>query len=239
MEVVKVCYSMGSLGKNVECEKAPDLLFDGGEHVEVIRNNVDETMINIEKIEGSLFLGGDHSITYGSYKGFSKRFKNAGIIIFDAHPDMEISAGSVSHEDYLRKLIEEGVIKKSNVILVGVRKISKNEKEFMNSIKVFTMEQIFGNEENVCDVVMELALGFDGLYLSIDIDVLDPAFAPGTGYLEPEGMSTAQLFYFLGRISKLNNLRRIDLVEINPDKDVNGITVKTGRRIIEFLLDKL
>ena len=236
MEIIKVCYSMGSLGENVGCEKAPDFLFDGGKYVKIIRSNIDETMSNIEKSEGDVFLGGDHSITYGSYKGFSKRFRNAGIIIFDAHPDLEISVGSVSHEDFLRKLIEDDVLKKGNIILVGVRKISKNEKEFMKGINLFTMEQIFNNEENVCDAIMELALVFDGLYLSIDIDVLDPAFAPGTAYLEPGGMSTAQLFYFLNRIKNLNNLRRIDLVEINPEIDVNGMTVKIGKRIIEFFM---
>ncbi len=236
MKFVKVKYSSGSLGKNNGCEKAPDFLIEFGEEAKVNLHNVDETMQNLSNIECDFFVGGDHSITYGSFKGFFKKFKNPGIIIFDAHPDLEVNVGSVSHEDYLRKLIEEKLLKKENVILVGIRNVSENEKKFMNGMKTYFMENIFLNEEDVCDVVMEIAREFDGLYLSIDIDVLDPAFAPGTGYLEVGGMNLNQLLYFLKRIKNLKNLRRIDLVEINPDKDVKGITVKAGKKIIEVFI---
>ena len=238
MDIVKVMYSKGSLGKNDGCENAPDILLESlhSKEVEIIKDNVDKTMRNISKIEGEVFVGGDHSITYGSFKGFSKKFSNPGIILFDAHPDLEVTSGSVTHEDYLRKLIEEGVLKKENVILVGIRKVSKNEKDFMNGMKFFGMEQIFNNEEDVCDSVMEMAREFDGLYLSIDIDVLDPAFAPGTGYREVSGLNSQQLFYFLRRIKKLNNLKRVDLVEINPEKDRDNLTINMGKKIIgEFV----
>ena len=92
--------------------------------------------------------------------------------------------------------------------------------------------------EFVCDSVMEDVREFDGLYLSIDIDVLDPAFSPGTGYLEVGGMSLNQLLYFLRRIKKMKNLRRIDLVEINPEKDRDDLTINAGKKIIE-LFDKI
>lgn len=239
MEVVKVKYSAGSLGKNKGCEKAPDSLFEkkvGEKEVEVDSSNVDKTMENISRAKGDIFIGGDHSITYGGFKGFSKKFSNQGLIVFDAHPDLEVGSGSVSHEDYLRKLIEEGIVRKENVILVGIRNVSKNEKEFMKGMNVYRMEQIFSNEENVCDVIMEASLKFNETYLSIDIDVLDPAFAPGTGYLEPGGMNVQQLVYFLKRMRNLRNLRRVDLVEINPEKDINGVTVKVGKKILEIFM---
>ncbi len=234
MIFVKVPYSRGSLGKNNGCEKAPNLLVDG-EIIQVDNSNIDLTMENISHAKGDFFIGGDHSITYGSFKGFAKEFSNPGIIVFDAHPDLEVSTNSVTHEDYLSKLIEDGILKKENVILVGIRNISRNELKFLSGMNYFTMERIFRNEEDICDSVMELALKFDGLYLSIDIDVLDPAFAPGTGYLEVGGMGVNELLYFLKRLRKLRNLKRIDLVEINPDKDINGVTIKTGRKIIEVL----
>ena len=236
MKFVKVRYSSGSLGKNEGCREAPDFLIDNGKEMEIIGSNVDETMENISETDGDFFIGGDHSITYGSFKGFSKKFKNPGIIVFDAHPDLEVNVGSVTHEDYLRKLIEEKILKKENVILVGIRNVSDNEKRVMNGMKVFFMEQIFMDEDDVCDSLMEIAMKFDGLYLSIDIDVLDPAFAPGTGYLEVGGMSLSQLLYFLKRIKNMKNLRRIDLVEINPEKDINGITVSAGKKIIEVFV---
>ena len=233
MKFVKVRYGRGSLGKNDGCNKAPDLLVDG-EEIKINESNVDETMEFISRAEGDFFVGGDHSITYGSFKGFAKKFRNPGIIVFDAHPDLEVNSGSVSHEDYLRKLIEEDILKKENVILVGIRKLSKNEGEFIKNIKVYCMDNIFRNEEFMCDSIMEQAREFDGLYLSIDIDVLDPAFAPGTGYKEVGGMDLNQLIYFLKRIKNMKNLWRVDLVEINPDKDVDGITVNTGKKIISM-----
>lgn len=242
MKFIKVKYEKGSLGKNEGCKKAPDILFEKkfGEKVEEVKVNnvdVDETMNNISEVDGDFFLGGDHSITYGSFKGFCRKFRNPGIVIFDAHPDLEVNAGSATHEDYLRKLIEDGFLKKENAILVGIRKLSKNEGEFAKGMKIYYMDQIFRNEEDICDSIMEIAKEFDGSYLSIDIDVLDPVFAPGTGYLEVGGMDLNQLLYFLRRIKKMRNLKRVDLVEINPDKDINGLTVGAGKKIIEVFWD--
>ena len=83
---------------------------------------------------------------------------------------------------------------------------------------------------------MEIASKFDGLYLSLDIDVLDPAFAPGTGYLEPGGMNARQLFYYLHRLKKLQNLKCVDLVEVDPERDKTGITVRTAAKMIAELM---
>ena len=157
--------------------------------------------------------------------------KNKGIIIFDAHPDLEVGTKTVDHESYLRKLIEEGSIKKENVVLIGVRNFSKNELNFIkdNKIRIISMDKIIENGiKETAEDVMELALGFSDLYLSIDVDVLDPAFAPGTGYMEPGGLSMRELLYFLLRIKKMRNLRRVDLVEINEDEK----TLDCGAKIL-------
>jgi len=82
---------------------------------------------------------------------------------------------------------------------------------------------------------MELSKGKE-LYVSIDIDVIDPAFAPGTGYCEPGGLSTRDFLYLIQRINKLKNLKAIDLVEINPDKDKENMTVKLGAKILSELI---
>ena len=81
---------------------------------------------------------------------------------------------------------------------------------------------------------MEIALNFSDLYLSIYIDVLDPAFAPGTGYKESGGLSIRELLFFLQRISKIRNLKRVDLVEINPEKDKNDMTLDCGAKILSM-----
>ncbi|MFH1592918.1 MAG: arginase family protein [Candidatus Woesearchaeota archaeon] len=248
MKILKIKYSGGCLEMNLGCEKAPDILLEKGwreasgkkfdeEEIKINKSNVDDVMENIEKSNGDIFLGGDHSITYGCFRGFAKKFSNAGIVIFDAHPDC-YPEEFVNHENWVYWLIKEGVLKKENTIFIGLRAIDAKEKMFLdkNKIKYFTMEQLFNNEENICDAVMEMAREFDGLYLSVDIDVLDPAFAPGTGYLEPGGMSSLELLYFLKRIRNLRNLKRVDLVEINPDKDINGVTVGAGQKILEIFV---
>ena len=134
MKIVKIPFSSGSLGKNNGCEKAPDLLVerlrkyelneDGKSvifevsEVKTDKNNFDLTFENIGNEEGDIFIGGDHSITYSCFK--SMKGKNKGIMIFDAHPDLEVGTKTVDHESYLRSLIEEGSVKKENVVLIGV-----------------------------------------------------------------------------------------------------------------------
>ena len=83
---------------------------------------------------------------------------------------------------------------------------------------------------------IDLDRNFSDSYISVDIDVLDPAFAPGTGYLEPGGLSTRELLYLLQRIKLLKNIRKYDLVEVNPDKDINLMTCKTAAKIIKELI---
>ena len=86
---------------------------------------------------------------------------------------------------------------------------------------------------DISEAVMELANKWDGLYISIDIDVLDPAFAPGTGYPEPGGLSIRELIYFLHRLKKLHNFRGGDLVEVNPKKDA-GTAIVAAKIITEL-----
>jgi agmatinase len=113
---------------------------------------------------------------------------------------------------------------------VGLRKIENKELEFLKEkgIRYFEMRNI-ESKEDVCDSIMESSQG-KNLYLSIDIDVVDPAFAPGTGYLEPGGFSSQEILYFSRRLKKLKNLRALDITEVQED---NLVTVKLASRILE------
>ena len=247
MKFVKVPFSGGSLGKNLGCELAPDHILNNFKfnvvNLDVNQDNIDKTgkaiyesVINNK--ERLFFVGGDHSITYFSFKAFAEKNKDCGLLIFDAHPDVQ-SSDFVTHEDYLRVLIENGFVKSQNIVIIGVRAASGEELEYLKDKRVvyFDMNKIYelGIKE-VCDLVMERMNTFNKIYLSIDIDAVDPAFAPGTGYIEPGGISSADLFYILNRIRNMKNLGMIDLVEINPKKDVNDLTVSLGRKIIEVFL---
>ena len=258
MKLIKIP-AINGLGKTEGCEKAPEKvishlkefylnedgmlpLFDI-ENAEVEKTNIEKTNENIyNKIKNSVneaeqivVLGGDHSITYSCFKAFSESFDNAGIVIFDAHPDCVNNFKPPTHEDYLRVLVEEGKVKKENIILVGLRNWHKEEYKFLkdNQIKFFNMKEI-ANEtiHETSESVMVAARNFDALYISVDIDAVDPAFAPGTGYREPGGFTSRELLYFLKRLKLLKNLKVIDLVEINPDKDINETTIKLGAKIL-------
>lgn len=240
MVLIKVPSSEGNLNKNLGCEKAPneivkDLEGLKIEEAKVVKGNLSKTFENIEKTKGAIFVGGDHSITYASFKGFAKDKKNPGLLIFDAHLDCDYYTETPTHEDFVRKLVDEKIVKKENVIFVGVRKTFEVEEPFVTGMKVFRMKNLFNNIEISCDGVMELCRAFSDFYLSIDIDVVDPAFAPGTGYQEPGGLSSSEILYFIRRLKLLKNLKRADVVEVNPDKDINGRTVKLAAEIINEL----
>jgi len=253
MKIVKVGSSQGSLGKNLGTEKAPDkivealkniflneegksLIYDV-DSVEINKSNIEETNQRIFEKEGDIFIGGDHSITYPLFKAVAQKNRNAGVIMFDAHPDCENNFKPPTHEDFIQVLIEEGTLKKENLILVGIRNMDRKEQQYIKEkrIKHYTMKGL-ANMEETCDTIMETARSFDALYISIDIDIVDPSQAPGTGYIEPAGMQARDLIYFIQRLKLLKNLKRVDLVEVNPEKDINEMTTKLAAKIISELI---
>ena len=256
MKIIKIPLNVGAMKKKEGIEIGPDkieekiknyYLKEAGilpiyEFSKVIVNNsdIDESNKNIEKKaseldEPAIFLGGDHSITYSTFKGFLKNNPEAGILIFDAHLDCVNNFSPPTHEDYLRTLIEEKYIKTENVVLIGIRNIDPVELEFSkkNKLKIFSMDEISKDGINdVMDSVMSVVRKFKKLYVSVDIDVLDPAFAPGTGYCEPGGLSTRELIYCIQKLKLLKNIGMWDLVEVNPKKDINDLTVSAAAKLL-------
>ncbi len=259
MKIVKVPFSGGSLGKNKGCEFAPDKVidflkdFDLSEDkrffsflvdsVEVDKNDFEATQQNIhEKAlklfdakERVVFLGGDHSITAPLFMAFSEKYQNSGLIVFDAHADATTHTDIPTHEDLLSSLISKGYLDPEKVIIIGLRNVWKDEEDFLNEYKIkrYTMKNLsYENLHEIADTVMETARNFDSLYISFDIDAVDPAFAPGTAYLEPAGLSAREVIYFIHRLKNLPNIKAIDLVEVNPEKDIQDMTSKLAAKMI-------
>ena len=128
----------------------------------------------------------------------------------------------------------ENILKKENVILAGIRNADIKELNYIkeNKIRVFSSNDIFRNIEEVTEAMMESMRKLDALYISVDIDVLDPSCAPGTSYLEPAGLTARELIYVLQRLKKLKNVKAVDITEVNPSLDINNITSKTASKII-------
>ncbi|MBR9701443.1 arginase family protein [Candidatus Pacearchaeota archaeon] len=187
-----------------------------------------------------VFLGGDHSISYSLTRAFFDSVQNKGkepcLIVFDAHPDCMKPMKEPTHEEWLSKLIEDGFPPK-NVLIVGLRNSWKEELNFIKEkgIRTISLNRFENNYQDTCDTIMEFALGKE-LYVSIDIDVVDPAFAPATGYPVSGGLSSRQLIYLIQRINKIKTLKAVDIVEINPDKDEGGKTVNLGAKILSELI---
>jgi len=260
MKVIKIPFGGGGLGHGDGAKDAPDKIqeqlvdlhtseagikpkfeFDEVEvdnfNVELSHNNIYKKILTVK--DKSIILGGDHSISYPCFKAFSQNHKNAGIVVFDAHPDLMNKAGVDSQEDWLRSLINEGIVDKKNVAIIGVRNSDKIETDFAkeNKLSVYYMKNIFEHKiENICDAVMEKMKDWNAVYLSIDIDAVDCAFAPGTGYREPGGLTSRELIYFIQRLNKLNNIKMIDIVEVNPEVDVADLTSKLAAKLMMELI---
>jgi arginase family enzyme len=143
-----------------------------------------------------------------------------------------------THEEWLRKLVEEG-FPKENILIVGARNSHQSEIKFIreNKIKTISINNLTEDLQDMCDTIMEFSNGKE-LYVSIDIDVIDPVFAPSTGYPEIGGLTSRQFIYLIQRIKKIKTLRAVDIVEINEkmDKENNNLTVKLGAKILAELI---
>lgn len=181
------------------------------------------------------FVGGDHSITFPIFSAFREKFGNPFLIVFDAHADCMPPMREPTHEEFLRAIVESG-FNPENVILVGARKIEPEELRFLKEKGIRVFSEI-NDVEAVADFITEKALGCD-LYVSVDIDVLDPAFAPAVTYPEVDGLTSREFFYILKRVLRVKSLRAIDVVEAVPEKDrvFDMRTIKNCAKVIsEFM----
>ncbi len=188
----------------------------------------------------TVFLGGDGSISYSITRAFfdycDSNGKKPCLVVFDAHGDLKQSNNDFpNNREWLGRLIKDGFPAYS-ILIVGARNIDAEEKKFMQEkgIKMVSINSINENLHEACDTIMEFSNNKE-LYVSIDIDVIDPAFAPATAYNEPGGLNSRQIIYILQRINKIKNLRGIDITEINQEKD-NGLTIKLGAKILSELI---
>ena len=255
MEIVKVP-RINALGKK-GAEKAGNLVLSELkknysrfsklklEEIHVDNSNVEESegliyknsLKLFEKQDKVVFLGGDHSISspicraFGNYHGFDKSF----LVVFDAHADCDYENKEATHEEWLRSVINAGFLGE-NIVLIGVRKMWDVEKRFLREkgVKVFD----FSDLDAIFEYIKEKSAGLN-VYVSIDIDVLDPNYAPGVYYPEEGGLTDKELIYLLRKLFGLEGLKAIDLVEIVPeiDEKYDFKTVKMGAKILQEFLE--
>lgn len=160
-------------------------------------------------------LGGDHSITYPIMRAFAKKYNNLSILHFDAHPDLyeNFQGNRYSHASPFARIMEERLVKR--LVQVGIRTFTAHQRE---QVKKFGVESI-----EMRNITPDLQLEFDSpVYISFDIDALDPAFAPGVSHREPGGLSTRQAIEIIQRLK--GKVVGADIVEFNPRMDPLHIT---------------
>ena len=254
MPFILAGFSGGSLGANHGTEKAPKALIEEFGNVwssesgnvtnptvfelNLDNSNLDTSHAVIEEFVASkerpFVLGGDHSITFASFKGFLKKHPNSGLLVFDAHADC--MDDFPTHEDHINSFVSQCIVKPENILLVGLRNVHPKERAFLkqHNIRFFDMKQCyFLGVKDLTSIIMEICNKLPFLYTSIDIDVIDPSAAPGTGHLEPGGFTAREFIHMMQRIAMMKNFSGGDLMEINPDKDLNKMTVRLGAKILK------
>ncbi|MFB0508458.1 MAG: agmatinase [Thermodesulfobacteriota bacterium] len=171
-----------------------------------------------------IVLGGDHSITYPVIRAFGKRFNDLNILLFDAHPDLyaELDGDRYSHACPFARIMEEKLI--TRLVQVGIRTMNDHQRSQAEKfgVEVIEMRQL--------DDTLMLTFDFP-LYISFDMDVLDPAFAPGVSHHEPGGLSTRQVINIIHSLNA--KVVGADIVELNPGRDPLGITAMTAAKIVK------
>jgi agmatinase len=175
-------------------------------------------------------LGGDHSITYPIVKAFAKRYPELTIFHFDAHPDLydEFEGNRLSHACPFARIMEAGLVKR--LVQMGIRTMNAHQREQARKfdVEVVEMRGLPAYEK----------LKADGpIYITFDMDVLDPAFAPGISHREPGGMTVREAITHLHAIE--GEIVGADVVEYNPVQDVAGMTATVAAKILKEILGKM
>jgi len=211
-----------------------------------IAYNTELTFANAENKIGEVLdegafpfiLGGDHSISYPGIKALHDRTEgNIAIIQFDAHLDLVDDSprqGKFSQSSQMRRALELPRVRPENIVQLGVR--SYNYPWYAEYLKESGIVQISAREihrmpaEAVVERVLEACRGVDAIYLTFDIDVLEPAYAPGSGANEPGGLTPVQCFDLLEPL--YTKIAAMDIAEVNPLFDVRDITSSIAARIL-------
>ena len=220
-------------GVDLEVEAITDLgntrhTVVAAEMLQMVKNVTSELKKQDKQI---IILGGEHLITLGSFTCFPK---DTGYVVFDAHYDLRDQYADIklSHAAYLRRIVEERG--SENIVHVGARAFVKEELAFLKEHNIVTVSDKEIRDGNGPKLLKDITSTFDRVYLSVDLDVLDPAFAPGVGNPEAVGISSRELYDLITTFQN-KKIVAADIVELNPTYD-NGSTASMAAKIIATII---
>ncbi|HWP98472.1 MAG TPA: agmatinase [Syntrophomonadaceae bacterium] len=200
--------------------------------------NVSESLARMEAVAEELLaqgrmiysLGGEHLVSLPIIKAYKRRYPDLVVVQMDAHADLreDYLGEPLSHASVMRRAVD--VVGPGNLFQLGIRSGTQEELAYARENTFLYLDQVLP----CCPEVIE-RIGQRPVYLTLDIDVLDPAYAPGTGTPEAGGISSRELFQVLHDFRQLN-IVGFDLVEISPPLDNNDITSILGAKILREVL---
>lgn len=227
--------ALGLEGTDKSCEK----ILEGMDYEFVDTDNmnveVDEKIIHDKAREVldkgiPFFVGGDHSNLYPIGNAFREKYgDDSALIVFDAHADCMHPMKEPTHEEVIAGLVREGW-KPENILMIGIRKVEPEEKKFLDDNSILT----FSGKEDMNEIHRKAVRLFKGkkVYVSIDVDVIDSEEVPAVNYPEVDGLSREYFFELLMKLKKDLDVRCFDLVELVPEKDVDGKSVDFAREVV-------
>ena len=206
---------------------AGDVKLAGGNAFDRIEAAVGDLL---DKQQRPVCLGGDHSITYPIVRAFGQHFSDLTIVHFDAHPDLydEFDGNRLSHACPFARIMEAGLAKR--LIQLGIRTMNSHQRE---QAKRFGVEVVEMRDLPAFDKLKQPG----SIYISFDVDVLDPAFAQGISHREPGGMSVREAISHLHAIT--GKIVGADIVEYNPKQDVSQLTATVCAKILKEIVGKM
>ncbi|MEJ2211908.1 MAG: agmatinase [Anaerolineae bacterium] len=174
-----------------------------------------------------LSLGGDHALTLPVVRAYARRYEGLNLLHLDAHPDLydEFEGDRYSHACPFARIMEEGLV--ARLVQVGIRTMNDHQRAQAERWGVTVVDM--GHWQPGIELPLE-----GPTYLSLDLDVLDPAFAPGVSHHEPGGLSTREVLRLLHRLEV--PIVGADIVEFNPERDLLGMTAMVAAKFVKEIV---
>jgi agmatinase len=214
----------GELGRDIAFTDGGDVLLHESDGDAALISSAVAAALNAG--DAPLLLGGDHSVTFPVVRAIAAHHGPVDILHFDAHPDIyeDFGGNPASHASPFARIMEAGLARR--LVQVGIRTLNDHCRAQAARYGV----EIVPMRDFTAAMVPRLA---GPVYVSVDLDGLDPAFAPGVSHHEPGGLSVRQLLDVLARIDAL--VVGADIVEYNPSLDINDMTAVVAAKLVKEL----
>jgi len=187
------------------------------------------TRYYLENNKFVVVIGGEHSVSIGSIKAYSKHYQNLTVLQLDAHADLrdEYNGSKYNHACVMARTKEL-----CPIVQVGIRSMDSSEKESMDKAGVFFAQDIYNKTDWIKKVTSKLS---ENVYITIDLDVFDPSIMPSTGTPEPGGLLWYDVLELLKTVSEKKNLVGFDVVELCPNSRTTAPDFMAAKLIYKLL----